>query len=293
MPENLPRGGTLKKMQQLLSNPIRIKLERLLENVGDMSLKRRAKSIIQELNPQKGDKILDLGCGTGYYLFLLSNLPVDLILVGLDNDHKALSEAKENLNKKIKFIISDSHQLPFLDKTFDKVVASEVLEHLDNDQKALGEIFRILKPGGKLVISSPSINYPFFWDPINWILQHFFGMHVKKGFFSGIWNQHIRLYELKELESKFNKANFEIETAEELTTWCLPFNHYIVNIVARLLYDVKISSRMADNLSKFRNTKKPLLIDWIFKAVNLLDKLNEVFPQKNGVNVFVVARRPN
>lgn len=280
-------------MQSRLSEPTRVRLKKLLENVGDMALKRRARRIIEVLSPQEGEKILDLGCGTGYYLFLLSSLPVSLNLVGLDNDSKALEEARDSLSKRIKFILSDCAKLPFKNKTFDKVVASEVLEHLQDDQKTLKEVSRILKPGGIFVISTPSINYPFLWDPINWILQHLFGTHIQKGFFSGIWSGHIRLYNKDNLENKFKKAGFKIEEVRELTYWCLPFNHYIINAVARLLYDVKISSSIADNLSKFKDTKKPPLIDLAFKFVNFIDQLNEFFPQKNGVNVFIVAKRPN
>ncbi len=85
------KGGILKKMLSPLSPHIQTKLEKLLENVGDMSLKRRARRIIEQLNPQTGEKIMDLGCGTGYYLYLLSNLGINLNLVGLDNDTKALN----------------------------------------------------------------------------------------------------------------------------------------------------------------------------------------------------------
>ena len=279
-------------MPNKLFKPTARKLDRLLSNVGDMSLKRRARRIIEEINPTDGDKIMDLGCGTGYYLFLLSSLPVSLKLTGLDNDKKALDEAKESLKgKKIHFILEDSHRLPFKENFFDKVVASEVLEHLNNDEQTLKEIYRILKPNGLLVVSTPSINYPFFWDPINWILQHFFGAHIKKGFFSGIWNQHLRLYKLENLKRKFIKAGFEVEIIEELTFWCLPFNHYLVNIVARLLYDVKISNTIADKLSKFKDTKKPTLINMVFKCINWIDSLNVYFPQKSGVNIFIKAKK--
>lgn len=279
-------------MVNLLSKPIQSKLEQLLSNVGDMSLKRRARRIIEELNPQKDEKIMDLGCGTGYYLFLLSSLPVDLNLTGFDHDKKALDEARNSLrNKKINFVLGDSHKLPFKENFFDKIVASEVLEHLEDDQKALKEIYKILKPNGILVISTPSINYPLFWDPINWLLQRLFNIHIKKGFFSGIWNQHIRLYDKEDLENKFKKAGYKIETSEELTYWSLPFNHYLVNAVARLLYDVKISQKVADNLSKFKQTQKPLIIDLAFKLVNSFDGLNEIFPNKTGVNVFIKARK--
>lgn len=279
-------------MLEQLSKHTQDKLEDLLSNVGDMSLKRRARRIIEQLDPKEKEKIIDLGCGTGYYLFLLSNLSINLDLTGLDYDKKAINEAKELLReKRIKFVTGDLHKIPFKDKNFDKAVMSEVLEHVEDDEKVLKGIYRILKPNGVLVISVPSINYPLFWDPINFILQHLWGTHIRSGFFSGLWSGHLRLYSLPELKKKVESVGFKVEIAEELTFWCLPFNHYIVNIVARLLYDVKISPKVANSLSKFKETKKPLLIKLAFKCVNYLDKLNEVFPQKNGVNVFIRATK--
>lgn len=280
-------------MLKRLSKPTQDRLEKLLLNVGDMSLKRRARRIIEETNPQTGEAIIDLGCGTGYYLYLLSNLPLNLKLTGFDNDKKALEEARLLLfnNESINFIMGDMHKMPFKDKSFDKIVMSEVLEHVENDEQALKEVYRILKPNGILVISVPSINYPFFWDPINFILQHVFKTHIKTGFFSGFWSGHLRLYSLYNLKKKFAKAGFKIEIAEELTFWCLPFNHYLINIVARLLYDVKITPRIADKISKFRSHKKPLVFDLAFRFVNWIDKFNELFPRKNGVNIFIKAKK--
>lgn len=279
-------------MSETLSRAILVNLERLLSNVGDMSLKRRAKMIIEELNPKLGEKIIDLGCGTGYYLFLLSNLYTNLDLYGFDNDQKAMQEAEEILSSKnIKFVTGDLHKMPFEENSFNKVVMSEVLEHVENDQQVLKETFRILKPGGLLVVSIPSKNFPFLWDPFNWILQHLFGMHINRGFWSGIWSGHLRLYDLKDLKKKFEMVGFKIEIAKELTYWCLPFNHYLVNAVARLLYDFKISSKIVDKISKFRSGNRPIIFDVGFKFVNLVDKLNEVYPQKRGVNVFIKARK--
>lgn len=279
-------------MSKQLSKPTQDRLEKLLSNAGDMSLKRRARRIIEELNPKEGERIIDLGCGTGYYLFLLSNLGINLDLTGFDYHQKVIKEASDLLpERKIKFVIGDLHKIPFANNTFNKAVISEVLEHVENDQKVLKQIYRILKSNGTLVISVPSINYPFFWDPINFLLQHLFNTHIKSGFFSGLWSGHLRLYSLPELLKKVERSGFKVEIAEELTFWCLPFNHYLVNIVARLLYDIKLSLRVADNLSKFKETKKPLLIDTAFKCVNYLDKLNEIFPQKRGVNVFIKARK--
>jgi len=71
------------------------RLEELLSNVGDMSLKRRARKIIEGINPKKGEKIIDLGCGTGYYLFLISNLGMKVNLTGFDYDDKAIKEGAD------------------------------------------------------------------------------------------------------------------------------------------------------------------------------------------------------
>ncbi len=279
-------------MFKKLSKPTRNKLEGLLSNVGDMSLKRRARRIIEEIDPKENDKIVDLGCGNGYYLFLLSNLGIKLKLSGFDYDKKVIKEASQLLSKKeIKFTTGDLHKIHLKKDQFDKAVMSEVLEHVANDGKVLKQVHKILKADGIFVISVPSIKYPLFWDPINFVLQHLFNTHIKSGFFSGLWSGHLRLYSLEELRKKFETAGFKVEVAEELTWWCLPFNHYLVNIVARLLYGVKISPKVADSLSKFKSTKKPFLINFAFKFVNFIDKLNEILPQKNGVNVFIKARK--
>lgn len=264
----------------------------MLSNVGDMSLKRRAEKIIEGLSLKNGERVVDLGCGTGYYLFLLSNLPIKLNLTGFDNDQSAMAEAQASFkDKNINFVLGDLHKMPFVENSFDKAVMSEVLEHVVNDELALKEVFRVLKTGGVVVVSTPSINYPFFWDPINWVLQQFFGIHIKSGFFSGIWSGHLRLYDLTDLKKRFERVGFKVEVAEELTYWCLPFNHYLVNVVARLLYDAKISEKIANKISKFKGSKRPLIFELVFKFVNLIDKLNELLPPKTGVNVFIKAKK--
>jgi len=77
------------------------RLEILLKNTGDMALKRRARNIVEELKLRNGDRILDVGCGDGYYLHLLSNLGLNLKLFGTDYDEVGLNNARNNLNKNI------------------------------------------------------------------------------------------------------------------------------------------------------------------------------------------------
>lgn len=270
-----------------------MKLDKLLSNVGDMSLKRRAKKIIKGLDLKKGDKIIDVGCGDGFYLYILSHLPIKTNLLGYDYDKIVLANAKKNLGpKKIRLVNGSATKIPFKNDSFDKAIMTEVLEHIDDDKKALFEVNRILKPGGTLLLTVPNFNFPFLWDPINWILQNIFGTHISgTGFFAGIWARHLRLYKKASLIKKIQKAGFKIEEEAELTTRCLPFNHHLVNLVARFLYDLKPSATISDPISKFKNVEKPYIIRLAFFLVNTFDKLNDLFPGKEGLNIYVKARK--
>lgn len=275
------------------SKNIQPKLNSLLQNVGDMSLKRRARKIIEGLDVKDGDRIIDIGCGDGYFLYLLSNLRLNLKLTGIDNDNLVLGNARKNLKaKRIKLILGDVTDMPFKTRSFNKAIITEVLEHIDDDKKVLKEVYQILEPNGILLLTVPSYNFPFLWDPVNWILHNIFGTHISgTNFFAGIWARHLRLYKRKDLEKKILDAGFKIEETEELTTRCLPLNHYLVNLVARFLYDIKPSGKIADPLSKFKDVKKPLIIRLAFFLVNAFDTLNEIFPGKQGLNIYVKARK--
>lgn len=280
-------------MQRKLLMNINKKVNRLLFNVGDMALKRRASKIVNGLNLKKRSSLLEVGCGDGYYLYLLSHLVKGVSLVGLDSNPVALQSARKVLPKKIKLIWGNAERkLPFKDRSFDNIILSEVLEHLDDEEKCLKEIYRVLKPGGTLMISVPHRHYPFFWDPVSWILQ-LFNKQITSGFFAGIWNQHKRLYTPQQLKMLLDKVKFKIDYMESITWWCLPFNHYLVNIGARLLYGNKLPQSISAKISKFQtNLYKPTPISSIFKIVNLIDKLNDYIPIKeSGVGIIVKVKK--
>lgn len=277
----------------ILQKNIQTKLKNCLERVGDMALKRRAKSIIEGLNLQDGQKILDVGCGDGFYLHLLSSLGINLKLTGADYDSRGLESARRNLgSKKIPLVQADlMKKLPFTSNSFDGVVMSEVAEHLPDDVKGFKEVYRVLKKDGVFVLTVPCQDYPFFWDPINWILQHLFKTHIKEGFWAGIWNQHTRMYKKEQVEKFMKSAGFKIYPSSVLTSWCLPFNHYMVNFVAKLFYANKLPKNLAKGINKFKNNNQPFLIKLIFWLINNLDKLNDLYPKKNGASIFIKARK--
>lgn len=288
----LQKGDILKKTLKQLSTHTRNNLNELLSTVGDMALKRRARRIVEELELKDRDKILEVGCGNGYYLNLLNNLGLDLTLVGLDNDARALKDAKKIIeNNKVKLFLADAGNLPFDDNSFDKVILSEVIEHIENESQVLSEINRVLNPGGAMVLTTCNVDYPFLWDPVNFCLQRLLKTHIKTGFWAGIWNQHLRLYRINALNKFIKKSKFKVEVSEFLTRWCLPFNHYLVNFIARLFYQGSLPAGISKGLNKFKKEKGSTPVRFILWIVNIYDSLNDLFPGRNGVSIFVKARK--
>lgn len=104
---------------------------------------------------RKSDVCIDIACGTGYGTALLSEKVTQVI--GIDISDEALEFAQSNYaSPKVAFIKSFAEKTFFKDKSFDAVIAFEMIEHLDNPKSFLIEASRILKPGGYLLISTPN-----------------------------------------------------------------------------------------------------------------------------------------
>jgi ubiquinone/menaquinone biosynthesis C-methylase UbiE len=118
-------------------------------------LKAKCNLFLKMLN---GKKILEVGCGTGNLLRLLSNNNLDLS--GTDYSSDYLAYAK-NKSPTINFFQGDLLE-PYLwkkyENSYDSIICSEVLEHITNDLAALKIIFSILKPNGTLIVTVPALN---------------------------------------------------------------------------------------------------------------------------------------
>jgi SAM-dependent methyltransferase len=93
----------------------------------------------------------------------------------------------------------DATRLPFADNSFDRVITSEVLEHIQHDVAAIGELTRVLKPGGMLAATVPT------WLPekISWMLSDEY--HAPKSV-----GGHVRIYSATELKAKFRSAGLDV-----------------------------------------------------------------------------------
>src|SRR5688500_7531121 len=105
------------------------KLERMLRNEADMAASRRLRTVLEYLDIQPADRVLDCGCGLGWFLKVIGELH-DCALFGTDYDLPRLAVARSEGGSRAPVAGADIFHLPCPDATFDKVVLSEVLEHL-------------------------------------------------------------------------------------------------------------------------------------------------------------------
>jgi len=143
-------------------------------------------------------RILDVGCGTGANLLMLSQYGD---AEGVDVSEDALAFCRERGLDKVR--LGAAEELPYEDGTFDLVTALDVVEHLDDDLAGLREMRRVLRPGGRVLLFVPT--FMFLW-----------------GLQDDVSN-HRRRYRLPELQRVLEQAGFEIErTTYANITFFLP-----------------------------------------------------------------------
>ncbi len=108
------------------------------------------------------DTVLNVGCNNGYLERHLFEGRCAATF-GVDVDTQAIEFAQAH-GVKSKYQIAPAEQLPFGDASFDKVFCLDTLEHVQDESQTLSEIYRVLKPGGALVLSVPH-DFLNFLDP--------------------------------------------------------------------------------------------------------------------------------
>ena len=127
-----------------------------VETVEDLCLAlihQRAYDEALQLAP--GDRVLDLGCNNGYGTLFLAE--AGLNVVGVDVSTKLLEQARNRSPlHRTRFLEVDGERLPFAAASFDLVTSFQVIEHIADTAPYLGEIRRVLKPGGVAMFSTPN-----------------------------------------------------------------------------------------------------------------------------------------
>jgi len=165
-------------------------------------------------------RILDVGCGTGANLLMLSQFGE---AEGVDISEDALAFCRERGLANVK--LGAAEKLPYDDGTFDLVTALDVVEHLDDDLGGLSEMRRVLRPGGRVLLFVPT--FMFLWGVQDDV------------------SNHRRRYRLPELRRVLEQAGFEVErTTYANITFFLP-----ILLVRKLMRVTGIKAESENNIT--------------------------------------------
>jgi SAM-dependent methyltransferase len=171
------------------------------------------------LGLRPGDRVLDMGCGAGRHAFEVFRRGGDVVAFDQDADELAgvldlfgaMREAGEvPAGAEADIKQGDALSLPFADEEFDRVVAAEVLEHIPDDTTAIGELARVLRPGGTIAVTVPR------WLPerVCWALSHEY--HEVEG-------GHVRIYTADGLTGKLRDAGLVLEGRDHVHALHAPY----------------------------------------------------------------------
>ncbi len=117
--------------------------------------KKRFYKVSQYLENNVAPSVLDVGCHGGTFTNQISKVLPESKIFGIDISENAIKYAKKKY-KKISFSVARAEALPFKKNSFELVTCFEVLEHVKKPKEIIKEFFRILKPGGNLIIIVPT-----------------------------------------------------------------------------------------------------------------------------------------
>lgn len=180
-----------------------------------------------------GGKVLDIACGSGFGTSFLKTSGADYVLGG-DVSPEAIGCSKQHYkDNDVEFLFLDGSRLPFRDSCFDVAVSFETLEHVPEYESFISELHRILKKGGKLVLSTPNkdVFSPGFKKPLR-------AHHIKE----------FKAHELKHL--LLNHRFTEVETYGQLYANRISQLRWLLSFLLPSLPGGKLLAKLAMILSK-------------------------------------------
>jgi ubiquinone/menaquinone biosynthesis C-methylase UbiE len=140
------------------------------------------REVLESLRTQESclERVLHLGTGEGDYDRTIQSYAGKLVSCDINRRDIEFARQLNSDLPQIEYKLEDAQSLSFQDSSFDLVISIDVLEHVEDSQAMVKEIDRVLKPGGLAIISFPSLDFPFTYDPLNRVLARF-GTHLPVG----------------------------------------------------------------------------------------------------------------
>ena len=109
-----------------------------------------------------GKDVLEVACGVGNGLGYLARFARRVVGGDIEHSNVEIAQATYQADSNVEIFNMDAHQLPFPDRSFDLVLLFEAVYYLDDARQFMSEAFRVLRPGGKLLLSAVHPSWPGF-----------------------------------------------------------------------------------------------------------------------------------
>ena len=128
------------------------------------------KRLVEKLNLKKGDSVLEVGIGTGANApNMFDRIGKEGKIFGMDISESMLKKCRKNMEKeriKVELKLGNAENLPYKDNSFDAVLQFGGINFFNNRKKAVEEMFRVAKPGAKIVIGDETIPFVRTYEPV-------------------------------------------------------------------------------------------------------------------------------
>jgi SAM-dependent methyltransferase len=214
-------------------------------------------SILSSIRVPTNSLTLDIGCGAGSNLKVLSSTGINAI--GLDRSIYALSLIPKK--SKISLLNGDLNKLPVRSNTIGLIIAMDILEHLDDDANGISEFYRILSNGGMLIVTVPA--FKFLWGVQDEVTGH------------------KRRYLREEITNKLREVGFEILKASYFNCFL-----FIPILIGRRI--IRFLGLRVESENKINSP----LINFVLKTIFSLEPyLLKHFSFPFGVSIYCLAKK--
>lgn len=193
-----------------------------------------------------GGKVLEVGCGEGYGIAILALKAQEY--VAIDKFQTNLDDYKKQY-KNIRFMQANVPPFPFEDNTFDALVTFQVIEHIEEDEEFVSEMYRVLKPKGTLVLTTPNIKMSLTRNP--WHVREYTAERLTKllaRFFSEVDMQGV--YGNEKVMKYYEKNKASVDKIKKLDI--LDLQYRLPRRILQIPYDImnRLNRRFLLNRNK-------------------------------------------